>query len=70
MRSAKRSDPPASRHSSAPDPALAAEAAEDRPRASMIALPRCWTVLANSPWSQAWSPMTSSAGLPSIRVFR
>ena len=46
--------------------ALAAEAADDRPRAAMIAAPRLPTVGRNSFSSQASSPMTSRAGLPPI----
>ena len=46
--------------------ALAAEAAEETPRALMMAAPRCWTVEMKSPWSQVWSEMTSVAGLPLI----
>ena len=49
--------------------ALAAEAAEDRPRAAMMAAPRFWTVVRKSPCSHAVSPMTSAAGLPSILAF-
>ena len=37
--------------------ALAAEAALERPRASMIAAPRCCTVGMKSPSIQAWSPI-------------
>src|SRR3546814_206634 len=45
--------------------ALAAEAADDRPRALMMAAPRCWIVGMNSPSSQAWSlPAAANAGLP------
>src|SRR5688500_5567278 len=44
--------------------ALAADAALDEPRASMIAAPRCWTVGMNSFSIQLWSPMASAAGLP------
>ena len=32
---------------------LAADAAEDAPRALMMAAPRCWTVVMNSPLSQS-----------------
>ena len=39
--------------------ALAAEAAELAPRASMIAAPRFWTVVMNSPRSHLRSPITS-----------
>src|SRR5688572_3742165 len=42
----------------------AAEAAEDDPRASMIAAPRLATVGMKSFSSQAWSPTTSAAFLP------
>jgi hypothetical protein len=35
------------------EPVPAAEAAEEAPRAAMIAAPRCWTVLMNSPSNQA-----------------
>ena len=41
--------------------ALAAEAALDAPRASMIAAPRCWTLGMNVSSSHVWSPMTSAA---------
>src|SRR4051794_15267641 len=44
--------------------ALAADAALDRPRASMMAAPRCWTVGRNVPSIQAWSSMSSAAILP------
>src|SRR5690348_10692419 len=43
--------------------AEAAEAAEDRPRALMMAAPRCWTVGMKSLWIQAWST-SLAAGLP------
>ena len=42
--------------------AFAALAAELWPRALMIAAPRCWTLVMNSPSSHASSPMTSGAG--------
>ena len=48
--------------------ALAAEAAEERPRALMIAAPRCWTVGKNVPRIQESSLMASEAVLPSIRA--
>src|SRR3954468_19865832 len=44
--------------------ALAAEAALERPRASMMAAPRCWTVGRNVPSIQAWSSISSAAFLP------
>src|SRR5262245_43904773 len=44
--------------------ALAAEAAEERPRASMIAAPRFCTVGMKSPSSQAWSPTFSATEVP------
>src|SRR5689334_14488979 len=44
--------------------AFAADAALDRPRASMMAAPRFWTVGMKSFSSQAWSSMTSAAPLP------
>jgi hypothetical protein len=44
----------------------AAEAADDEPRASMMAAPRFCTVVMKSPRSQAASVMTSVAGLPPI----
>ena len=49
--------------------ALAAEAADDAPRASMIWAPRCCTVVMNSPRSHSMLSMTSTAGLPSMAVF-
>ena len=48
--------------------ALAADAADERPRASMMAAPRLPTVGRNSPSSQASSPITSRAGLPPMRA--
>src|SRR5665213_251607 len=48
--------------------ALAAEAADDSPRASITAAPRFCTVEMKSPCSQAASSMTSVAGLPSMRA--
>src|SRR4051794_24959960 len=50
--------------------AFAADAADDAPRASMIAAPRCWTVGMNSFSIHAWSPITSGAGLPSISAWK
>ena len=50
--------------------ALAADAAEESPRALITAAPRCWTVFTNSPVSQSWSPMTSGTGLPPISALR
>ncbi len=45
--------------------ALAADMAEESPRASMIAAPLFWTVEMKSPWSHALSLWhASSAGLP------
>ena len=46
--------------------AQAALAAEDLPRASMMALPRCCTVLRNAPLSHSWSVMTSVSLWPLI----
>ena len=48
--------------------AAAAEAAEDEPRASMMAAPRFCTVVMKSPRSHSSSPMTSAAGLPPMRA--
>src|SRR5664280_2708097 len=48
--------------------ALAADAAEDSPRASMMAAPRFCTVVMNSPCSQPVSSMTSGTGVPSMRA--
>src|ERR1700729_3148678 len=48
--------------------AAAADAAEDEPRASMMAAPRFWTVEMKSPCSHSLSVMTSVAGLPPIRA--
>ena len=50
--------------------ALAAEAADDWPRALMIAAPRFCTIGVNSPASQASSAMTSAAGRPPISALR
>ena len=50
--------------------ALAAEAADDEPRAAMIAAPRCWTVVMNSPRSHASSLMTSAAAAADRGVIR
>src|SRR5471032_932572 len=50
--------------------ALAADAADDRPRASITAAPRFWTMLMKSPFSQAWSLIRSKVGCPSIRALR
>ena len=44
--------------------ALAAEAAEEAPRASMMAAPRCCTVGMNLPSSQAWSSTSVAASRP------
>src|SRR6478752_1866334 len=44
--------------------ALAAEAADDEPRASMMAAPRFWTVGMKSPSSQAWSSTRAAAFWP------
>src|SRR5437868_145798 len=44
--------------------ALAADAALDDPRASMIWAPRFWTVGMNSPSSQAWSSISAAAFWP------
>ena len=49
--------------------AFAALAADDKPRAAMIAAPRCCTVVRNSPSSHARSGMTSTAGRPPISAF-
>ena len=48
--------------------AAAAEAAEDEPRASMMAAPRFCTVVMKSPRSQSSSPMTPAAGFPPMRA--
>src|SRR5450756_902356 len=50
--------------------ALAADAADERLRASITAAPRFWTVLMKSPLSQAWSLITSKAGRSPIRELR
>src|SRR5579862_4469413 len=51
--------------------ALAALAAEDAPRASMIAAPRCCTVGMNSDSNQPWSdPTASKAGLPATSAWK
>src|ERR1043165_726017 len=49
--------------------ALAALAADDRPRALMTAAPRFCTLLIKSPCSHAGSEMTSYAGRPEIHAF-
>ncbi len=46
--------------------AFAADAAEERPRASMIAAPRFWTVVRKSPCSHSSSRMTSGTEVPSM----
>src|SRR5262249_58168630 len=48
--------------------ALAADAADDAPRASMTAAPRFCTVSTNLPLSQPWSLITSSTGSPAMRA--
>src|SRR5215467_4368051 len=50
--------------------ALAADPADDAPRALIIAAPRLCTVEINSCFSQASSPITSGAGRPPIRAFQ
>ena len=50
--------------------ACAAEKAEERPRALMMAAPRSWTVLMNSPSSHGRSLITSGAGCPPIRALK
>src|SRR5712692_8166343 len=50
--------------------ALAAEAADEDPRASITAAPRFCTVSMNLPLSQPWSLMTSNAGKPTIIALR
>src|SRR3954447_10179035 len=49
--------------------ALAAEAADDRPRASMMAAPRLATVGMNVPSTHSWSPTSSYAFLPSTSAW-
>ena len=49
--------------------ALAAEAADEPPRALITAAPRLATVGTKVSVNQAWSVMTSVAGLPPIRAF-
>ena len=48
--------------------ALAADAADDSPRASMIAAPRFCTVEMNPPSNHSVSVITSGTGLPSMRA--
>ena len=48
--------------------ALAAEAALERPRASMMAAPRCCTAGMNSVSSQPWSLTTSAASAASATI--
>src|SRR5260221_8423151 len=50
--------------------ALAALAALEAPRTLMMAAPRCWTVLMNSPLSHASSLMTVGAGWPLILALK
>src|SRR5581483_2289158 len=50
--------------------AFAADAADDAPRASMMAAPRLCTVSMNVVRSQSASPITSGAGLPPMRALR
>src|SRR5713226_8660894 len=50
--------------------ALAAEAADDEPRASMTAAPRFCTVSMNLPLHQPWSLITSKVGKPAILALR
>src|SRR3954469_12864006 len=50
--------------------ALAADAADDEPRASMIAAPRFWTVGMKSFSSQAWSLTSSAAFLPPTSAWK
>src|SRR5688572_5731649 len=49
--------------------ALAAEAADDAPRASMIAAPRFCTVGMKSDSIHPWSSTTSAAGFPSTSAW-
>ena len=49
--------------------ALAADAADDAPRASMICAPRCCTVAMNSPRSHSMSSIAPVAGFPFTAVF-
>src|SRR5918992_43595 len=49
--------------------AEAAEAAEEEPRASMIAAPRLATVGMKVFSTQSWSPITSAAFLPPISAW-
>ena len=51
-----------------PMTALAADAAEDAPRASITEAPRFWIVSTNLPLSHPWSEMTSNTGRPAIRA--
>src|SRR3954447_6534104 len=50
--------------------ALAAEAALDAPRASMIAAPRCWTAGMNVFSIQSLSPTASAAFLPATSAWK
>ena len=50
--------------------ALAADAADEAPRASMIAAPRLATVGMNVPSTQSWSPTSSYAFLPSTSAWK
>src|SRR5699024_5440605 len=50
--------------------AFAAEAAEEAPRASMIAAPRLATVGMKSSAIQSWSPMASVAGRPATVAWK
>src|SRR5690606_38246407 len=50
--------------------ALAADAADDEPRAWMTAAPRCWTVGMNSPSSHAWSPIVAATLVPPTSAWK
>src|ERR1700682_720970 len=50
--------------------ALAAEAADDKPLASITFAPRVWTSLMNSFFNHPWSVITSKTAVPAIRAFR
>ena len=48
--------------------ALAADAADEAPRASITAAPRFWMISTNLPLSHPWSLITSSTGSPAMRA--
>src|SRR6188768_2538260 len=70
METQSSSAEPNSQSRAASTVAEAAEAADDEPRASMIAAPRLATVGMKVSSSQAWPPTTSAAFLPPISAWK